>query len=238
MSKKFNAKRFVEGAPTRVCGKGGYKNVLFEGYLGSAENEDGKKLYFTVDAFGVGLNSYSERMLGRTSYVNFSLRHKKAKQSTYSISSPLPSYKEFHDAFCNNCKCKSKDSHKPDVVSVVRHFRRWDNLHGVWSTKGGLTAIIDMNYNTMTMNVYPAFCSDNDNFNKDAGLAIALGRQLQNVGIKFKFDRGVSIRDSLTRAILGDFDYLSNDREENDKIFLGFDKCMKCPSDHNLEPIL
>ena len=90
---------------------------------------------------------------------------------------------------------------KPDVVTVVRYFRRWNKVLRQIESYGGITAICELNYRDFTMKVYPSFCSDTENFSKEIGLDVAKIAKLSDFGIKFNFDKNLPIQVNLTQAI-------------------------------------
>ncbi len=226
MMSKFSIKKLKSGIPTRVRGKGGYKNINFEGVLCSSVC-DGEKHYFTVNDDGVALTSYKENIIGANSDVYFTLKHKKDKNEY------VPVEFEFD----------AKTTTKPPVIELVRHFRRWDNEIRASSNAGGLTVICILNYDTMRMQVFPGFCSNNDNFEKVCGLAAASLRRDANIGIEFTFKRELSVRENLSNAINlnTDAEYISLDDKdvaENCKIDNGFNSCLRGSDDGRFRPIL
>lgn len=175
---KFNIKKFIAGESTKVKGSGGYKNVKFEGFMCSALSEDGTH-YFTVDENGVAKKLFKEFELKLTRGPQFSLKHKESNDVKRELV---------------NCK-------KPAEVEIVRHFRRWDRDLDAWSNAGGLTVICVLNYDTMKMQVFPAFCSNSENFHKGSGLIAARSRQHKNIGIEFDFERDMTIKMNLYTAL-------------------------------------
>lgn len=192
MSKKFKIKKMLRGEEAKVDAEGGYKDVKFEGYLCSAEADGaGRRAYFTIDETGVAYNSYklNEMGMNKTSTVSFHLKNKKNKVVTMPAETMLH-YLENHS-----------HENKPNVVSVVRYFRRWNYELAAWSNLGGLTVICELDYLNMLMTVYPAFCSDSENFEKQSGLFVARERKAVNIGIYFPFLRELSIQENLVASL-------------------------------------
>lgn len=175
---KFNIKKFITGESTKVKGSGGYKSVKFEGFMCSAISEDGTH-YFTVDENGIAKKLFNESEVARIRGPQFTLKHTKS----------------------NDVKPKFIDCKQSDEVEIVRHFRRWDNCLHAWSNAGGLTVICVLNYDTMKMQVFPAFCSNEENFDKRAGLYAAQSRKDRNIGIEFDFERNMTIKMNLWKAL-------------------------------------
>lgn len=223
MSRKFDVTKLIEGEFGQVPKDGGYKNVRFEGFLCSASPDplcDAKKVYFTIDGTGKALHSFERHFMGfdKRSNLSFTVENKNTQHSldTWTL-------------------CDDESDSKPDVVEIVRYFRRWDKTLDEVSSFGGVTVVCELNYNTMTMKVYPAFCSDSDNFDKQCGLAIAENRQELGQGIMMKFTRDMSIRDNLCEALtFSEWDYISNDTEFNNRMFIAIHRCLFDSEDGNL----
>ena len=66
-----------------------------------------------------------------------------------------------------------KKEEKPDVVTVIRHVRGVNYDTCETASKGGATLICDINYKDNIIKVYPAICSEEDNFNKKIGINYA-----------------------------------------------------------------
>ncbi len=116
---------------------------------------------------------------------------------------------------------------KPDIVTVARYFRRYDDMLDATSSAGGLTVICVIDYSVGTLTVYPAFCSINDNFDKTTGMSQATARQLRNEGIVMQYSRVGTLYDTLRNALLSNrYTFTSLDDNANRKIKVGFDMCM------------
>jgi len=89
---------------------------------------------------------------------------------------------------------------KPQVIEVIRYFRRWDYDHNQISSHGGITALCKLDYRTMTMKIFPAFCSVKENFDKAIGRDWAEFNAFHNIGFVMPFDRDMSILDNLVTA--------------------------------------
>lgn len=107
---------------------------------------------------------------------------------------------------------------KPAVVEVVRYFRNWDHNHNQIASNGGMTAIVELNYETNRMTFYPAFCMDCDNFSKEIGFAYAKVSQDNNLGFSIDLHRASSIRNhvwySKNQGIAHNFQWTSAEAEE------------------------
>lgn len=218
MSKTFKVKRIINGEYAEVYGCGGYDDVRFEGYLCSAtaDKKTGRVEYFTIGRDGHARDSFKLNKMGLAgnSALSFQLKNKKNKLINV-------------------------DKASDNIIEVVRYFRCWNFDLDQISNLGGLTVICELNFDTMTMCVYPAFCSDEDNFDKNVGLMIASDRQQLGHGITMPFDHKISIRKNLYRSLLnGRWDYISNDQELNEMMNLGFGRCMNESNDGLLSPIL
>lgn len=77
---------------------------------------------------------------------------------------------------------------KLNVVEVIRHIRGVDENNFDIAARGGMTVICHLNYTTMIMKVYPAFCSESDNYNKREGIYWARRSQNEDLGFVVKFD--------------------------------------------------
>lgn len=152
----------------------GYEDVTFVGYLCSATKdvETGEKCYFTVNKTGKALDAYTPNAMG------------KFRTSAVNFS------------IANKPETKTKPRH----VTVIRHFRKF-NSHNEISNFGGVTVLCVLDYETLRMRVYPAFCSDTCNFNKDLAIDIAMMRCQMDDGIECYFDRDNDIRTCLYNAI-------------------------------------
>jgi len=94
-----------------------------------------------------------------------------------------------------NCVCGKKE--KPAVVTVLRYYRRWDDKHNQYSSSGGMTAICELNYDTMTLTFCHSFCSDKDNFSKQTGATVAAANKVRNIGYACPLNRKHSIFDNI-----------------------------------------
>lgn len=231
------------GFPVKVRGKDGYRDVEFEGLMCSAqsdpENNPNERVYFTIDEDGIALDSYKPNLLGaaKSSKVSFSVKNKKTKTAQRDWAF----YPDEEDGFDYQNYPDEEDSfdQRPNPVEVVRYFRSWDNDLDAWSNMGGLTIICILDYEDLVMNVYPSFCSHEENFEKDVGYAVACYRMNANTGIKLRFNRELSIRENITKALTIDcnWDYTSNDQKENAKLESLFSMCMYPSVDGRFESI-
>lgn len=166
---------------------GGYNDIKFDGILCKATNDKGVVHYFIADPSGKALKSLEPNFI---------------YPCGFSIETPKDSELQYdpNEAKLDNLKAKAK----PDTVEVWRYFRKWDTEHNQISSAGGLTCLVRMHYPTKTMRVYPAFCSDDENFCKETGRNVAVNMFTADAGIEFEFDSNLSIYDNLNRAIFTD----------------------------------
>lgn len=94
---------------------------------------------------------------------------------------------------------KIKTSQKPK--EVVRYFRKWDYKNEQIASSGGMTAICLLDYENMTLTIYPAFCSDSDNFNEAEGLKAANRNKERNAGFIFPLSREMTILENINFSI-------------------------------------
>jgi len=83
---------------------------------------------------------------------------------------------------------KQKAPKKPKIVEVIRHIRGYDYENLCVASRGGMTALCLLNYDTGIMTVHPAFCSEEDNYNKREGIFWARKAQQNNQGFTVSFD--------------------------------------------------
>lgn len=83
---------------------------------------------------------------------------------------------------------KQRTRKKPNIVEVIRHVRGYDYENLCVSSRGGMTALCLLNYETGLMTVHPAFCSEEDNYNKREGIYWARKAQHNNQGFTVPFD--------------------------------------------------
>lgn len=93
---------------------------------------------------------------------------------------------------------------KPDIVEIIRFFRIRDyrlpiNANGQYpiASFGGMTGICMLDYVKNIITVYPAFCREEENFEKKEGIYWASVNQAANLGFFLPFDKTVSIRDNI-----------------------------------------
>ncbi len=176
---KFDVNKFTAGGLAKVEHEGGYENIEFIGYMCKTTFEDEgvqETKYFTVNADGKSTGMYGESYL--TPFFNI------VNQPPVTLGSLMK-------------------SENPNIVTVNRFFRRFNQKLNQIESHGGLACIIEMNYRTSIMTVYPAFCSDEENFSKEFGLRYANDASKNcDYGIVFKFKPEDSIYENLRRAIL------------------------------------
>jgi hypothetical protein len=179
---KFNINKFTAGQLAKNPVDGGYENIEFIGYMCKTTFEtDGvqETKYFTVNADGRCTGSYAEPHM---------------KPLFEIVDQPK-------NPFARVSSMKAEEYH---IVKVNRFFRRFNQKLNQIESYGGLACIIEMDYYTMLMTVYPAFCSDEENFSKHIGLVYADASKSLNQGIVFKFNKDASIYENLRRAVLQD----------------------------------
>lgn len=86
------------------------------------------------------------------------------------------------DEYKNKQASTKKSTPKPNVVEVIRYFREYDSFYGQLSSRGGMTALCELDYKKKIITVYPAFCSDEDNFSRELGTKMAHLHRDQNLG--------------------------------------------------------
>jgi len=89
------------------------------------------------------------------------------------------------------------DKHK---VEVVRYFRTYDTKYQQWSNTNVMTSICVLNYSTMTITMYPSFCSSGDNFCKSIGKYYANLAKHLGLGFIIPLDSEVDIQTNLLFA--------------------------------------
>lgn len=170
----FDSEEFINNAVNAFNpAEGGYDNVEFEGILCSADSTDYEsgiacKQYFTVDKDGNALSSYNKKF------------------PSLSFKLVTPHSMRRADA----CELETPKSH---LVEVIRHIRLYNNnVYYGWNTRGemnargGATFRCVLNYNSNIVTVYPAICSDDDNFNKRSGIYQSNINKNNNLGIIIK----------------------------------------------------
>jgi ADP-dependent phosphofructokinase/glucokinase len=112
-----------------------------------------------------------------------------------------PEHISFKETIEASARVVEEVKQKPDVVEIVRYFRRWNNKLDQYESRGGVTAICRLDYKKGLMYVYPSFCSDDENFSKQSGLEVAKHNQKLNIGIVFEFNRDVKIENNIACSI-------------------------------------
>ena len=174
---KFDVNKFTSGGLAKVNIDGGYENIEFVGYMCKTTFEDEgvqETKYFTVNADGQCTGSYRKPWM----------------RPMFSISNQEPTDRVY------------RVIDKPHVVTVNRFFRRYNWELDQVESHGGLACIVELNYLNKIMTVYPAFCSDEDNFNKELGLMIARNGKQDDFGIQFYFNPDKTIYENLNQAVL------------------------------------
>jgi len=155
---KFDLEAFMKGTLARNSTDDGIDNVQFEGILCSTYSKaTNSKVYYSIDENGTG-RSYIKDITAIPANFNLVL-DKSEKQKTVSYTA----------------------GKKPPVVSVIRHIRGYDYINSQIASKGGATLICDLDYDNKLITVYPAFCSEEDNFDKKMGIYYAERSKLNNV---------------------------------------------------------
>lgn len=208
---KFDAKRFMDGGLAQnACNVGmgdddlsGYRDVKFEGLMCSAvaNTDTGERTFFTVDP------KSGEAL------------------SSYEVNMPQL-YFGIVDA-----PLEPQVKQKPDVVTVVRYFRRYNVDLCQIESSGGLTVAVVMDYNLGLMQVFPAFCSPEENFVKLIGVEYAELSYDTACGIQFEFDKKLTIRDNLIDALdTNRVKYLTDDPMSIKVMQRGFHLAMNDPA--------
>ena len=169
---KFDVNSFMHGALAQNADNlelnqterddfGGYQDIKFEGVLCSATcfSETGERTFFSVDPrTGEALTSYS-------------------------VSQPNLQFGVTTEFQVKAQVIESKETKvKPDVVNVIRYFRRYNFRLQQIESSGGLTVGVLMDYKQGLMQVFPAFCAPTDNFSKEIVL-IMLARHTCTVEV-------------------------------------------------------
>ena len=112
--------------------------------------------------------------------------------------------KPFYNKIVNYIEQLSKDSSKeskPKPTTIYRHFRKWDYIHNQIASNGGMTALIKLDYDEKRIYVYPAFCSDKENFCKIVGKRYADIAMLNEQGFSVPLFKSSSIAFCLRHAV-------------------------------------
>jgi len=157
---KFDLEAFMKGAPAKNSARDGIDNVRFEGILCSTYSKaTNSKLYYSIDENGTG-RSYIKDIKAIPANFNLVLdtcTSEKQKPVSYTAGK------------------------KPQIVSVIRHIRGVNYDDYAIASKGGATLICDLDYRNKLITVYPAFCSEEDNFDKKMGIYYAERSKLNNI---------------------------------------------------------
>lgn len=164
----------------------------------------------------------------KTNDVAYFLQHPKDSARRLFIERPI---------FVTNEERSVKTQEKPDVVTIVRYFRRYNNHFDQIESSGGVTALCVLDYDRMKMYVYPAFCSDEDNFNKMKGLSVAESSKASQIGIVFDFSRDQKIEHNIYDAIVsGNYTYTTSSMRDQLMLKRNFEKAIKW--DRHISPAI
>jgi len=182
MKKEFDVISFISGKEdTTNADKNGYDTVKYEGLLCSSNDvENGKKIYFSVDLTGKAIKSMiASPFTTPNRPLRFSIAIKEPKTV------PVPTGKK-------------------SVVEVIRHVR-YRETNFSFSAKGGATFLCILNYITNIVTVYPAFCSEDDNFNKQEGIKQSHDNWKRDMGFRLQLAE-LSNDYTLTTSILNELE--------------------------------
>jgi len=236
----FNLKSFMNGQHAHVPVDGGYDHVQFAGILCKAEFDNGggkgikETKYFVVDPNGKATNCMNGIMWGNPVFKIETPEESVLEYNPEDVKFPEFQWSRGHVSNTDNPIDFPKEKVKPEVVEVMRHFRRWDYAEAQVSSRGGLSAFIRLNYRTNMMQVFPSFCSDEDNFSKDIGTRNAKQYYCQGHGVEIQFDKEESIYSNLAKALHSRHVFwVDPDMDEAIKcvIRLGFERLMDTPSE-------
>lgn len=176
----FDVNAFLNGGTAKVP-HGGFDNIKFVGLLAKTET-NGEPFYFTFDIDGNAIAAFAAR--------------KDLGALCFNIVTDTP------EAKVEKVKPASK-------VEVVRYFRPLTE-EGTTHNMGGMTAICILDYDNMSLTVYPSFCMDCDNFEKSEGLIYARENQTLNLGFVVDLDRSMSIQDNIYYGLTMDLVVFKN----------------------------
>lgn len=198
--KKFNKEEFINGSIARNVCTYGFDDIEFVGLLCSAtiDIDTGEKYFFTVDKFGKATGVFENQDMTPA----FSICMKDDDNTT-----------NINKAQTNE---KLADG-SARFLEVIRFYRLWDTGNTQISNYGGMTVICVIDYLTRKINVYPAFCMQEDNFSRVDGLKIAKLNKENNKGFIVDLKHGVSLRETIVRAFFDS--HIKWNNKESEKSF-------------------
>lgn len=90
---------------------------------------------------------------------------------------------------------------KPSVVEVIRYFRGTDFKTGYTHNLGGMSAICQLDYEKNKITVFPAFCREDENFDREVGLKLAKEAKAKKLGFIVPFDKSKTIHENIFEGV-------------------------------------